>query len=196
MSNVKINPRTTVLILMILIITVWRLLIAFNTNALQFANFSSLGAVALFGGAYFKQRSQSYTVTLLSLLASDLVLYATLYRDYLSNALSAGLYTYLAFAMMVWVARAMLKRVTVANFILAVATTVFIHWVVSDIGAWLGNPAYAQDFSGYINCLAAAVPFERNFLSGTLIYGTLLFGGFELLKHKYPILEKQKLATV
>ena len=66
---------------------------------------------------------------------------------------------------------------------------VFIHWIVTDIGIWLGSSIYPQTLSGLWACLVAAIPYEMNFLAGTLCYGVILFGSFEVLKRKMPALQ-------
>lgn len=189
MSNLRFNPRNLTLLLMILVITVFRLVVTFNSEALQFANFSSLGAVALFGGAYFKDNLKAFAFPILSLLISDVVLYTTIYKQYVDILLIQETYTYLAIVLMVLVGRLLLKKVTVANLLLSTLAIVFIHWIVSDFGSWYKNPLFTQDLAGYWNCLVKAIPFEIRFLEGTLIYGAILFGGFELLKAKYPVLK-------
>jgi len=188
MSDLKYNPRNLALLLMILAITAFRLLVTFNSEALQFANFSSIGAVALFGGAYFKDNLKAFAFPVLSLLISDVVLYSTIYRQYVDMAMVQELWTYLAIILMVLAGKVILKKVNVANLLLSTLAVVFIHWIVSDIGSWYHNPLFTQDLSGYIKCLTVAIPFEVRFLEGTLIYGALLFGAFEVLKTKYPVL--------
>lgn len=189
MSNLRFNPRNLTLLLMILVITVFRLVVTFNSEALQFANFSSIGAVALFGGAYFKDNLKAFAFPILSLLISDVVLYTTIYKQYVDILLIQETYTYLAIILMVLAGRLLLKKVTVANLLLSTLAIVFIHWIVSDFGSWYKNPLFTQDLAGYWNCLVKAIPFEIRFLEGTLIYGAILFGGFELLKAKYPVLK-------
>jgi len=189
MSNLRFNPRNLTLLLMILFITVFRLVVTFNSEALQFANFSSIGAVALFGGAYFKDNLKAFAFPILSLLISDVVLYTTIYKQYVDILLIQETYTYLAIILMVLAGRLLLKKVTVANLLLSTLAIVFIHWIVSDFGSWYKNPLFTQDLAGFWNCLVKAIPFEIRFLEGTLIYGAILFGGFELLKAKYPVLK-------
>ncbi|WP_421939595.1 DUF6580 family putative transport protein [Pedobacter sp.] len=189
MSNLRFNPRNLTLLLMILVITVFRLVVTFNSEALQFANFSSIGAVALFGGAYFKDNLKAFAFPILSLLISDVVLYTTIYKQYVDILLIQETYTYLAIILMVLAGRLLLKKVTVANLLLSTLAIVFIHWIVSDFGSWYKNPLFTQDLAGFWNCLVKAIPFEIRFLEGTLIYGAILFGGFELLKAKYPVLK-------
>ncbi|WP_316803529.1 DUF6580 family putative transport protein [Pedobacter nototheniae] len=193
MSHLKFNPRTLILLLMILAITAFRLLVTFNSDELKFANFSSIGAVALFGGAYFKDHLKAFAFPLLSLFLSDFILANTIFSKYSTGFLYEGWYwTYIAFALMVLVGRVLLKKVNVVNLLASTLVIVLIHWIVSDIGSWYGNPLFTQDFAGYFQCLVKAIPFEIRFLEGTIIYGALLFGAFEILKAKYPVLKVQK----
>lgn len=189
MSNLKFNPRNITSLLMILVVTAFRLLVTFNSDALQFANFTPIGAIALFGGAYFKDNLKAFAFPLLSLLISDFVLYTTIYSQYVDMLLVQELYTYLAIALMVLAGKVMLKKVTVVNLLASTIVITLIHWIVSDFGSWYKNPLFTQDLAGYWNCLVKAIPFEIRFLEGTLIYGAILFGAFEMLKAKYPVLK-------
>ncbi|RZK21520.1 MAG: hypothetical protein EOO86_00880 [Pedobacter sp.] len=192
MSNLKFNPRNLILLLMILVITLFRLLVTFNSDELHFANFSSIGAVALFGGAYFKDHVKAFAFPLISLFLSDFILASTIYSKYSNGFLYEGWYwTYLAFALMVLVGRVLLKKINVVTLLASTLTIVFIHWIVTDFGVWFQNSSYTQDFAGFWLCLERAIPFEIRFLEGTLIYGAILFGAFELLKSKYPVLKFQ-----
>ncbi|MCX2574493.1 DUF6580 family putative transport protein [Pedobacter sandarakinus] len=192
MSNLKINPRNLILLLLILAITAFRLLVTFNSDALQFANFSSIGAVALFGGAYFKNNLKAFAFPILSLFLSDFVLANTIFKQYSNGFLYEGWYwTYIAFALMVLVGRLMLGKINAATVLGATLSIVFIHWVVTDFGVWFHNPSYTQDFAGFWLCLERAIPFEIRFLEGTVIFGAILFGAFEILKAKYPALKLQ-----
>ncbi|TCD04213.1 hypothetical protein EZ449_18060 [Pedobacter frigidisoli] len=192
MSDLKFNPRTLILLLMILIITGFRLLVTFNSDALKFANFSSIGAVALFGGAYFKDNIKAFAFPLLSLFLSDFILATTIFKEYSNGFLYEGWYwTYLAFALMVLVGRLLLNKINAVSLLSSTLSIVFIHWVVTDFGVWFKNPSYTQDFAGFWLCLERAIPFEIRFLEGTIIYGAILFGAFEILKAKFPALKFQ-----
>ena len=192
MAHLKFNPRTILLLLMILVLTGFRLLVTFNSDELKFANFSSIGAVALFGGAYFKDNLKAFAFPLLSLFLSDFVLSTTIFSKYSSGFLYEGWYVvYFAFALMVLVGRLMLKNITIANFLASTLTIVLIHWIVTDFPIWFRNPSYTQDLAGFWLCLERAIPFEVRFLEGTVIYGAILFGAFEILKAKYPVLKLQ-----
>ncbi len=192
MSDLKFNPRDLVLLLLILALTAFRLLVTFNTDELHFANFSSIGAVALFGGAYFKGNFKAFVLPLLSLFLSDFILSSTIFSKYSNGFLYEGWYwVYIAFAMMVLVGKVLLRKVNILSFLASAVVITLIHWVVTDLGVWFKNLAYAQNFAGFWHVLVVAIPFEVRFIEGTLIYGAIIFGAFELLKEKYSILKLQ-----
>lgn len=200
MSHIKFNPRSLVLMVLILAIMLMRVLIVFNTEPLSFANISSVGAVALFGGAYFSNNFKAYAFPVLSLFLTDILFANTIYKAYSDGFLYNGWYwTYAAIILMVVVGKYLLKNITLANGALSAIMITLVHWLVSNVGTWYGNPynnpLFTQDLMGYLNCLVLAIPFELRFLSGTLIYGTLMFGSFQLLKSKYPVLQRKEILT-
>jgi len=188
MTSKKFDPRTTVLLLFITGIAVLRVIFNFNYDISPLANFSPLGAMALFGGTYFNKKWKAFTFPLAMLFISDLILHQTVYKAYGNGFLYQGWYwVYGAFVLMTIVGQT-IKKVTINRFLLSVITCVLIHWIVTDFGVWVGSQTYAQNLSGFVACLEKAVPYEWRFLAGTLIYGIILFGLFEWMKRKYILL--------
>jgi hypothetical protein len=189
MSVQKINPRILVITFFILVVAVFRIFINMNGPVFPLANFSPVGAMALFGGTYFKSRAKSYLFPLLILLVSDFILSLMLSRHYENGFLYSGWYwVYAAFAGMVLAARLIINSVRFGMVLIAIFTVTFIHWIVSDMGVWLQGTSYAKTAAGFWTCLAAAIPFERNFLAGTLLYSGIMFIGFEWLQRKFSLL--------
>lgn len=124
---------------------------------------------------------------LLVLLLSDFALVATMGKDY--GFYPGWYYTYIAFALMVLAGQLLIKKVNVQSVFIASAVAVLIHWIVADLGMWLGYDTYPKTLAGFYACLVAAIPFELNFLYGTLIYAVLMFASFEMLKIKFPVLQ-------
>jgi hypothetical protein len=48
---------------------------------------------------------------------------------------------------------------------------------------------YPKTWAGYYTSLIAAIPYERNFIIGTLLYSGVLFGLFEWMKQRYTALQ-------
>ena len=189
----KFNYRTPVLLLFMLLIVGLRVIAPLSPDFKGIANFSGIGAVALFGGAYFKNKINAFLMPVLVLFVSDLGLVLTMGIDY--GFYSGWYYTYIAFILMVLVGHLIIKKVNVQSVFIAGVVGVFIHWIVSDIGVWYGSTIYAQTLQGFWECLVIAIPYEKNFLYGTLGYSALLFGVFETLKAKYPALRMEKVRS-
>lgn len=182
MSVNKINTRTIVLLVFILSMGLFRW-ISQDMGALS--NFTPVGAIALFAGVYFKDKWKAYMAPLGTLLISDMAI----------NYISSGsffypgmLYVYIAFALMVTLG-SMIQTVNVSRILGGALGVVLIHWLVTDIGVWLSGTLYPMTAAGLWECLVAAIPFEKNFLVGTLIYTVVMFGGYELLGYKFPQLK-------
>jgi hypothetical protein len=189
MSLQKINLRNSLLILVIIAAATTRFM---NLGSFSsWTNFTPIGAMALFGGAYFSDKIKAYAVPLITLLISD-VLLNYLYFQKFVLFYEGAIWVYISFVLMVFVGT-FLKKINVANVMLASLAAVFIHWIVSDIGVVLmAGSMYPRTFGGYLSALVAAVPFERNLLISNLVYGFLMFGGFELAKTKFPALNFSK----
>ena len=189
MSVQKINPRMLVIIFFILVVAVFRILINMNGPVFPLANFSPVGAMALFSGTYFKSRGKSYLFPLFILLVSDFILSLILSRHYENGFLYSGWYwVYAAFALMVLAARLIINSVRFKSVLIGIFAVTFIHWIVSDTGVWLQGTSYAKTVAGLRACLVAAIPFERNFLAGTLLYSGIMFTAFEWLQRKFSLL--------
>jgi len=190
MTNIKFNPRTLVLLIFISITAIVRVIFNFNHDISPLANFSPIGAMALFGGAYFNKKWKAFAFPLLMLFISDFILHQTVFKAYSNGFLYSGWYwVYSAFALMTLVGKWLLKKVTINLFLFSVLICVFIHWIVTDLGVWIGSKTYSQDLNGFIACLVNAIPYEWRFLAGTLVYGIVLFGLFEWMKRKYSVLQ-------
>jgi hypothetical protein len=187
MSLQKINLRNSALILMIVLAAATRLL---NVNHLSvWSNFTPVGAIALFGGTYFSDKWKAYLVPLLTLFISDFAL-SYVYFGKFVLFYPGFLPVYFSFAIMVLIGT-YIKKVNVTNVALGSIAAVLVHWVITDIDPWLRGTLYSKSFYGYGESLIAALPFEKNMLLGDLVFGLILFGGFELAKRKYTFLRTE-----
>ena len=134
------------------------------------SNFTPIGAMALFGGAYFTQKWKAFSFPLLSLLAGDIIINSLVHEGKFGIMYSGWYWVYGAFALMVLTGKLLLKKITMPNIILASFTTVLIHWIVTSPACiLLEGSMYPKTWAGYYTSLIAAIPFERNFLIGTLV---------------------------
>lgn len=197
MSLKKMNPRASVLLLFIVLAAVLRLLNAGNSLS-PLANFTPIGSMALLGGAYFTTKWKSYFFPLLTLFISDVIMMKTIYPGLGNGLLYGGWYwTYGAFAVMVLIGQC-IKKVSFTSVVFAAVAAALSHWIITDFGVWMGGgldittgKPYTSNLHGFMQCYILAIPFMKNMLIGNLVYGGILFGGFELLQKRYPVLQLQ-----
>lgn len=187
MSSQKINTRTTVLILMIVAAAAMRL-VSYKYPALL-SNFTPVGAIALFGGAYFTDKWKAYLTVLITLFASDIAI-NYLYTGKITYWNNYSFWVYLCFAIMVFIG-SLIKKATFVNVFTASLASIAIHWLIIDL-PWLYGTLYPHTLAGYGQSLIAAIPFEKNMVLGDALFCTLLFGGFELAKNKFAILRTKR----
>jgi hypothetical protein len=139
-------------------------------------NFTPIGAMALFSGAYLGRRWLAFVAPLGALLLSDLVL--GFYHG------MATVYSSVALIVLIgWVA---LKRVSPMRVGLAALASSILFFVLTNFGMWLFSGFYPRTLGGLEACYVAAIPFFQNTVAGDLFYAALLFGGFKLAELIVP----------
>lgn len=139
-------------------------------------NFTPVGAMALFSGAYLGRRALAFAAPLGALLFSDLVL-----------GFYSGMETvYLATAAAVLIGWTLQNRQTILRVGGAALASSVLFFVVTNFAVWLGSGMYPHSMAGLGACFAAAVPFFQNSVAGDLFYTAILFGGFALLQQAVP----------
>jgi len=162
-------------------------------------NFAPIGAMALFGAAYFSQRVLAFLVPLTGMWFSDLVLNNLVYSRYFDHFVwfSPGFYwTYAAFIIIGIIGACLLRRVRVRNLIIAGLSASVIFFLVSNFGVWASAGMYPTSISGLVICYTAGFPFFWNALTGDIVYTALLFGVFELAKRRLPVPGFQSIITI
>ncbi len=174
MKREFISPRFITLTWMILIV-------AFTRLIPHYPNFTAIGAMALFGGAYFTNKKLAFIVPFVAMFLTDLILgfHTTMWAVYLS------------FAIMVLIGIELRHKVRTKNILLAGIVASVIFFIITNFAVWATGLMYPTNFAGLAESYIAGIPFFGYTLSGTLFYSTVLFGSFELIKSKFP-----KLAVV
>ena len=196
MSAKKINPCFAVLLLLMIVVATMRI-----PNAAQltpWANFTPIGAMGLFGGAYFTSKWKAFAFPLLTLLISDLIINLFVF-DGKYGAMYSGWYViYGVFALIVFYGKRILQKVSVKNVVIASLVAAVSYWLIADFIVWIGGgidlrtmTPLTKNWAGLVQCYVQGFPFVKNFLIGTLVYSGILFGGFELAKQRFPVLKLQ-----
>lgn len=183
MSDQKLAPRFIVLIGLVLITAMSRILP-------HPPNFAPIGAMALFGAAYFRKPLIGLLVTIAALAISDIVLNNTIYAAFETNFQWA---VYLSFGLIFLLGYFLLKKVSFKNVLLGAVSASVIFFLVSNFGHFLSPfSALPKNAAGLIGTYASGLPMFGFTLAGDLFYCAALFGSFELMKQQFPVLSFAK----
>jgi len=142
-------------------------------------NFAPIGALALFGGAYFSSKREALAIPLLSLILGDVFtgfhqLLPVIYASFLVSV-----------AIGFWLRRKRsaprIGAATLAGAMQFFLVTNFALWA-SSIGS------YPKTAGGLAACYIAGIPLFWNTLAGDAFYATLLFGAMALAERRFPVL--------
>ncbi len=175
-QNAAISPRTAVLIGMIAFAVGVRLLIYFVPGLLPY-NFTPVEAIALFGGAYFADRRLAFIVPIAAMFIADVVIGLHWLIPVVYGCIAASVW--LGFVLRNHVSAVRVAACGIAGSLLFFVVISFVEWMI-------GDTEYCR--AGIVSCYAAALPFLKNWMAGTLVWGAILFGGFELLRRRSPAL--------
>jgi hypothetical protein len=139
-------------------------------------NFTAIGAMALFGGAYFPSKKLSMIVPLAALLLSDLVL----------GFHETMLFVYLGFALVVMLGWTLTEQKSVTRIATLSLVSSSLFFLVSNFGVWAMGTGYAANIHGLVECYVAGIPFFDNQIYGDLFFSGVMFGSYELLKKYAP----------
>jgi hypothetical protein len=145
-------------------------------------NFSPIGAMALFSGAYLGRRGAVALVAPLgALFLSDLVL----------GFYSGMITVYFSVALIVIIGWLALRRVSPIRVGGAAIASSVLFFALTNFGVWLSSGFYPRTLAGLEACYVAAIPFFQNTVAGDLFYAAVLFGGFALLERTVPALRSR-----
>ena len=167
------NSRIVALVAAILVAAVLRLLP-------HPPNFTPIGAMALFSGAYLGRRGLGFAAPLGAMLLSDAIIgfHPYMWATYLSVML---------IVLIGWIVQA---RITPFRIAAAAVASSVLFYLLTNFAVWLGSSVYPQTLAGLTACYVAAIPFFQNTLAGDLFYATFLFGGFRVAELLAPPLRE------
>jgi hypothetical protein len=163
-------------------------------------NFAPIAAMALFGGACFREKTWRFGVPMLAMILSDIAIdlqlidlhwympvgYSTLSSAWGWEKLFEKILIYSAFALSVGLGSWLQRRRTLAPIAGATLASSLLFFIVTNFGAWVVD-AYPRTLWGLKECYEAGLPFWRDgTLLGDVFYATVLFGGLALAERWVP----------
>jgi len=183
-NNKKIQLRFSVITMIIFAA-------AFSRIIPHIPNFSPLGAIGLFGAAYFSKKWHAFLIPILATWISDLFINNVIYGQYYSKFVwfYEGFYwQYGSYLLITFLGMIIFQKINFFRVFLGAWVSSALFFLISNFGCWIGSDFYPQNFEGLMICYAAGLPFLKGTLMGDLFYTVVLFGTFELAQKKYPFL--------
>lgn len=152
-------------------------------------NFTPIGAMALFGAAYFQHRWMAFLIPALAIWFSSLLLDNIVYSAYYEGFVwfsNGGVY--IAFALITLMGMGLLTRITMPRLLIGSLGASVLFFLVSNFFVWASGLMYPMTASGLLACFAAGLPFFRNAILGDLFYVAVLFGTYAWATRSYPTL--------
>lgn len=145
-------------------------------------NFTAVGAIALFGGAYFTEKKYAFIIPMLAMLLSDLII------GFHNGMLSV----YVSFVLIVGIGIVLSRNIKLKNVVTASLLSSVLFFVLTNFQMWIQGTLYAKNISGLIACYVAAIPFFHHTVLGDLFFVGILFGLFAAIQLKFSALAKIK----
>ncbi len=133
-------------------------------------NFSPIASLALFSGFYFSNKKLALIIPISCMLISDFFIgfHSLMWAVYLSFSLTV----ILGFFM---------RNASPKNVILNSIWSSILFFLITNFAVWIEGSFYSFDISGLTLCFTMGLPFFKNTLLSSIIFSTILFGGFEVI---------------
>jgi hypothetical protein len=159
------------------------------------SHFTPIGAMGLFGGAYFSKKWKAILFPLVTLLVSDLIIQAFVFNGKYGILYSGWYWIYGIFILITFLGKWLIQKVSVRNVLAAGVAAAITHWLIADFTVWAGGGInigtglpLSRNWEGLLQCYIQGFPYMKNFLIGTLVYSGVLFGAFEWMERRYSSL--------
>jgi len=186
----KISYQWLTILALIIAVAAWRAFMIDGSTTL-IANFTPIGAIALFAGAHFQNKAVRYIFPLAILFISDVFL--------ASDGMTEGLlypgwvWVYLAFSITIFFGKKISNFIRLWSVFSASIASALVHWLLSDFGYWLtgginiiSNAPFEKTAQDLLLCLSLGFPFFLKLATSTVLYSFLMFGFYALLCRLTP----------
>lgn len=155
-------------------------------------NFTPIGAMALFGAAYFSRQALTLTVPFIALFLSDLVLNNLIYRQYYPEfTLITSWWIYTAFGLVMLAGWLLLRqKISPARVVAASLSASALFFLVTNFSVWAEGIMYPKTPAGLLACYTAGLPFLKNTIMGDLFFSAVMFGAYEWMSNRQITAQK------
>lgn len=146
-------------------------------------NFTPIAAMALFGGAYFKEKSLAFIVPFLAMFISDCGL------EFISGwgFHNTIVYVYLSFLLTTVIGLYIKKNMQLQTVLLGSLLSSMLFYIITNFGVWAAG-GFQQGAVGLMITYTKGIPFFAPTVLGDVFFNGILFGSYYLAQKKLPVL--------
>ena len=142
-------------------------------------NFTALGAITIFAGAFIIDKRLSFFIPIITMLISDLIL-----------GYEIQVSVYISFIIMVRLGN-LLKNDKGPNKIIPIAIIgSIVFFIITNFTVFMTSNMYTKDIFGLLQCYTLAIPFFINTILGNIFYTLFMFSTFKIVENKFLLSSK------
>lgn len=128
-------------------------------------NFTAVGGVALFSGAYFSKKYMAVLVPFAGLVISDLILG---FHDQMISV-------YMSYAVIVGLGCALNVKSPRLKTVAFSMTGAILFFLITNFDSWMGSAFYPQNLDGLLESYTLGLPFFRSQIISDVVSSFLIF---------------------
>jgi hypothetical protein len=148
-------------------------------NKLQMWNFSPIAAMALFAGYSYKDKRFSFLVPILAMLISDVFI-----------GLHSGMFVVYSALCLATIIGILISGKGVTFVVGGSLFSSLVFYLITNLVIWDSPKIYPLSWEGQLQSYIAALPFFQSSLLSDLIFTTILFGIYQLLRQRAMATER------
>lgn len=170
------NPRFLFLVTAILVAAMSRIFP-------HIPNFTPIAAMALFGGAHFKDKASAVLVPLIAMFLSDCVIQLTTGTRFHNTLIPV----YFSIALISFIGMYVKRNITFQSVLIGSLVSSVLFFVITNFAVWAAC-CYDQGFKGLVTTYILGIPFFGPTVAGDLFFNGILFGSFYFAQKRIPSL--------
>lgn len=157
----------------ILVLSIVVFIAAFSRIIPHEPNFSIIGALALFSGAFFINKWLRFIIPLTAMFLSDILL----------GFHGTMPFVYGSFIVIALLGQFLQKNQEGTKLIAFSLLSSILFFIITNFGVWLISEMYSKNMSGLMIAYYMGIPFFRNTIISDLLYTLVLFKGFSFIEN-------------
>lgn len=149
-------------------------------------NFTPIGAMALFAGAFISNRILAFIIPIIALIISDALM------GFAGWAYPSQIITvYVTFGLITLLGMTLKNNKNIFRVGATSLASSVLFFIITNFAVWAAG-FYPATYAGFIDCYIQAIPFFKSTVAADLFYNAILFGSFYLLQVNVPQLVEER----